>query len=192
MYVGGLPWPLQFCLQDSRLALTYFPVSELVSVPVFLILPFSWDLGNSWDKPSCEDGAKYSQRRKQCEAVESTYTKETHQDEQTQRSLGRDCRQSQNQPLGRYHGAASSLPSTPGQPFLPALLQAICHPVSSQWHLEFIIYCGQSRERDTGRVGDKKLHPGPFQQWRGDKTIPWPKQDLRSPKPQERGPCPCL
>lgn len=54
----------EFCLQDSRLALTYFPVSELVSVPVFLILPFSWDLGSSWAKPSCEDGAKYSQRRK--------------------------------------------------------------------------------------------------------------------------------
>lgn len=66
-----------------------------------------------------------------------------------------DWRQSQDQPLGRCRGAASSLPSTPGQPFLPALLQAICHPVSSQWHLEFIIYCGHSRERDTGRVGDK-------------------------------------
>lgn len=66
-----------------------FPVSELVSAPVRLILPFSWDLGKVGDEPSGEDGAKSSQRRKQCEAVELTHTKETHQDEQTQRPLGK-------------------------------------------------------------------------------------------------------
>lgn len=105
--------PLQSCLQGPLLALTCFPVSELVSVLISLIPPFSWDLGNSWDGLSCEDEAKHSHRRKQCEAVGSTDTRETQQDRQTQRSLGRywdGWRQSQDQPPGRYHGAASSLP----------------------------------------------------------------------------------
>lgn len=178
----------------SRIAVWLSRISLFLNWSLSLYFSYSHSLG-IWGAVGLSQVVRMEPntvRGGNCEAAESTYTKETHQDEQTHRSLGRDWRQSQDQPLGRYHGAASSLPSTPGQPFLPALLQAICHPVSSQWHLEFIIYCGHSRERDTGRVGDKKLHPGPFQQWRGDKTIPWPEQDLRSPKPQERGPCPCL
>lgn len=106
--------PLQSCLHGPLLALPCFPASELVSVPTFLIFPFSWDLGNSWDRLSCEDEAKYSHRRKQCEAVGSTDTRETDTPRQADTEVpGEVLGWLETEPgptPGRYHGTVSSLP----------------------------------------------------------------------------------
>lgn len=157
---GGHPClPLRSCLQGPLLVLLCFPASELVSVPTFLIFPFSWDLGNSWDGLSCEDEAKYSHKRKQCEAVGSTDTRETYQDKQTQKSLG------------RYRARTNPQAGTMGQPSIRPLVSLSCllsagHTLPCAKPVPFSIYHRLWAQQGRGRWTRSIPH------WRGDQSIP--------------------
>lgn len=192
MYVGGLPWlvPASPVLSSvSRIAVWLSRISLFLNWSLSLYFSYSHSLG-IWGAVGLSQVVRMEPntvRGGNCEAAESTYTKETHQDEQTHRSVGRLETKSgpttRQVPWGSQFSAQhpwSALPSCPSASHMSPCVKSVAFRI---YHLLWA---------QQGKGHWKSGRQGPFQQWRGDKTIPWPEQDLRSPKPQERGPCPCL
>lgn len=113
--------------------------------------------------------------------------RQTHQDKQTQKSLGRywdGWRQSQDQPQAGTMGQ-SVLCLVPEEPSIRPLvslsfLLPAGHTLLCVKPVPFSIYhlLWTQQEGDGGRVGDKRLCPGldrdtrSIPHWRGDQSIP--------------------